>query len=202
MKDMVHILEIPKLNAIGGGRYSLSVNSMRNHPEDVERLRKNIGNVVRHIWGDIPANRKMWSSFTTVRNNLSGKGYTRSFLPFNARAKNEYKNRKYLIYAVNIFMRTPEKLFYQKHGIDVNEDMFALSTMVQWIWRSAIRDGDEIYIYIPSKRMRTLLINWMESLSDDEEKTYIEPTYYEDTYGRDWRKKLTEVLDEDTDFDD
>ena len=74
--------------------------------------------------------------------------------------------------------------------------------MVQWIWRSAIRDGDEIYIYIPSKRMRTLLINWMESLSDDEEKTYIEPTYYEDTYGRDWRKKLTEVLDEDTDFDD
>ena len=202
MKDMVHILEIPKLNAIGGGRYSLSVNSMRNHPEDVERLRKNIGNVVRNIWGDVPANRKMWSSFTTVRNNLSGKGYTRSFLPFNARAKNEYKNRKYLIYAVNIFMRTPEKLFYQKHGIDVNEDMYALSTMVQWIWRSAIRDGDEIYIYIPSKRMRTLLINWMESLSDDEEKIYIEPTYYEDTYGRDWRKKLTEVLDEDTDFDD
>ena len=202
MKDMVHILEIPKLNAIGGGRYSLSVNSMKNYPEDVDRLRKNIMNVVQNIWRGVQSTEKMWSCYAGFKNDLSGKGYTRSFLPFNARAKNEFKNRKYLIYAVNIFMRTNEKLFYQKHGIEVNEDMYALSTMVQWIWRSAIRDGDEIYIYIPSKRMRTLLINWMESLSDDEEKIYIEPTYYEDTYGRDWRKKLTEVLDEDTDFND
>lgn len=202
MKDMIHILEIPKLNAVGGGKYSLSINSMKNYPEDVDRLRKNITNVVQNVWRNVPSNKKMWSCFTGFRSDLSGNGYTRSFLPFNARAKNEFKNRKYLIYAVNIFMRTNEKIFYQKHGIEVNEDMYALSTMVQWIWRSAIRDGDEIYIYIPSKRMRTLLINWMESLSDDEEKIYIEPTYYEDTYGRDWRKKLTEVLDEDTDFDD
>lgn len=202
MKDMIHILESPKLNAIGGGRYSLSVNSMKRYPEDVDKLRKNISNVVQNIWRDVPANKKMWSSFTAVKSDLSGNGYTRSFLPFNARAKNEFRNRKYLIYAVNIFMRTAEKLFYQRHGINVNEDMFALSTMVQWIWRSAIRDGDEIYIYIPSKRMRTLLINWMESLSDDENKIYIEPVYYEDIYGREWRSKLAQITDEDTDFDD
>ena len=63
-------------------------------------------------------------------------------------------------------MNVNEKKFYNAHGIEVNEDMYALSVMVQWIWRSAIRCGQEIYIYIPSKRMRTLLENWIEEISN------------------------------------
>ena len=31
------------------------------------------------------------------------------------------------------------------------------------IWRSAIRDGKPINLYIPSKRMRELLINWINN---------------------------------------
>ena len=58
-----------------------------------------------------------------------------------------------------------EKLYLTDRGVKVDEDAYALSYMVQWIWRSAIRDGEEIWIYIPSKRMRTLLINWMDSLA-------------------------------------
>ena len=34
--------------------------------------------------------------------------------------------------------------------------------MLQFIWRSAIRDGEEIWIYIPSIRMRRLLYEWIE----------------------------------------
>ena len=37
--------------------------------------------------------------------------------------------------------------------------------MVQWIWRSAIRDGNEVNLYIPSRRMRELLIGWIDSVS-------------------------------------
>lgn len=69
------------------------------------------------------------------------------------------------MYMVNLFMNVNDKRFYQRHGIDVDEDAYALSIMVQWIWRSAIRDGDEIYLYIPSRRMRNLLINWIEKTS-------------------------------------
>lgn len=43
----------------------------------------------------------------------------------------------------------------------MNEDVFALSEMVQWIWRSAIREGNPINIYVPSARMRDLLTRWM-----------------------------------------
>lgn len=33
--------------------------------------------------------------------------------------------------------------------------------MVQFIWRSRIREGKEISLYIPSKRMRELLKEWL-----------------------------------------
>ena len=39
--------------------------------------------------------------------------------------------------------------------------------MLQWIWRSAIRDGKPINAYIPSKRMRELLINWMNDFEEE-----------------------------------
>lgn len=42
---------------------------------------------------------------------------------------------------------------------------WALSEMIQWIWRSAIRDGEDIYIYIPSERMRNLLSDWIDEVS-------------------------------------
>ena len=62
-------------------------------------------------------------------------------------------------------MNVGEKTFYYAHGIEADDDIYALSIMVQWIWRSAIRDGDEIYIYVPSKRMRELLIGWIDQTS-------------------------------------
>ena len=57
------------------------------------------------------------------------------------------------------------KKFFQQHGVEVDEDGFALSEMLQFIWRSAIREGNEIWIYIPSIRMRTLLTDWIEENS-------------------------------------
>ena len=60
-------------------------------------------------------------------------------------------------------MNVNEKKFYNLHGIEVDEDMYALSIMVQWIWRSAIREGGEVNLYIPSRRMRELLVGWIDS---------------------------------------
>ena len=44
-----------------------------------------------------------------------------------------------------------------------NDDLFAISCMIQWIFRSRIRDGLPIEIYIPNKRMRELLIAWLDN---------------------------------------
>lgn len=48
------------------------------------------------------------------------------------------------------------------------EDDYALSEMIQWVWRSAIRDGKEIWVYIPSRRMRELFQNWLNGFVQTE----------------------------------
>ena len=160
-----------KLNAIGDDYYALSM-SWFDRADCVEQLKRNIYNCYRNIWEDVPAEKRLWGAYNSAKNKLRGKGYSNAFLVFNARAVNGYRNRSHLVYPINIFMNVEEKKFYYLHGIDVDEDVYALSIMVQWIWRSEIRDGAEIYIYVPSRRMRTLLVNWIDSLSkggsDDE----------------------------------
>jgi len=165
LSDMIHILDKDKLNAIGDDYYALSMHWFDRNNGNVEQLKRNISNCYKHIWGDIPLTDRLWGAYKSAFGKLRGKGYSNAFLPFNTRATNNYRDRTHLIYPVNIFMNVADKQFYHIYGIEVDEDAYALSIMVQWIWRSGIRDGQEIYIYIPSKRMRTLLINWIKSLS-------------------------------------
>ena len=107
----------------------------------------------------------MWTTYKDYKGLLSGKGYTSGFLSYNTRSTNEYRIKTHLAYCANIYFNPYLKNYFLDHGVEVKEDKFALSELIQWIWRSAIRDGKEIWIYIPSKRMRTLLQEWLNSLS-------------------------------------
>ena len=141
------------------------MNWFKKNEDGVEQLKRNVNNCFNNIWRDIPADQRLWGSYNGEFSKIKGKGYTKAFLTFNAKATNAYKDRNCLVYIANLFMNVNEKKFYQMHGIEVDEDIYALSIMVQWIWRSAIRDGEKVNLYIPSKRMRTLLINWIENAS-------------------------------------
>ena len=167
IKDMIHILENKRMNAIGDGIHALSMNWFEKDSSDLEQLRNNMNNCSNNIWACTPADKKLWGSYNGKYNAIKGKGYTKSFLTFNARATNAYKDRTCLVYIANLFMNVNEKSFYKKYGIEVDEEMYALSIMLQWIWRSAIREGQEINIYIPSSRMRTLLLDWMDKVSKE-----------------------------------
>lgn len=89
------------------------------------------------------------------------------FLPLNARSYNEFQIKHTLAYVANIFSNPMIKRFYNEQNkrlgtnIIIDEDKIALAMMLQWIWRSAIRAGESISIYIPSTRMRNLLIDWL-----------------------------------------
>lgn len=165
LHEKLHIVDSDKLNSIGDNYYSLSMTWFDNNVDEVVKLKNNIYNVFNHILDFIPAEQRMWGSHKAEMNKLKGKGYTNGFVIFNTRATNKLKNKTCLVYATNVFMNVREKLFYKLHGIEVDEDEYALSTMIQWIWRSAIRDGEDIYLYIPSKRMRELLLNWIDLVS-------------------------------------
>lgn len=165
LKEKVHIVDNGKINLVGWDYYALSAAWFDKNEEGVTELRRNMQNCVNGIWKGVPAKQKLWATFSDKYGRLRGAGYSSSFLVFNARATNAYSDRTHLIYAINIFMNVGEKLFYKRNKIEADEDAYALSTMVQWIWRSAIRRGEDIYVYIPSNRMRTLLECWLEAVS-------------------------------------
>lgn len=165
LKDMIDIIDRDKINDIGDDYHALSMSWFDKGGDDVDQLKRNVSNCFNNIWRDIPASRRLWGSYKGGHDKVKGKGYSRAFLVFNAKATNAYRDKEYLVYIANIFMNVNEKKFYQLHGIEVDEDAYALSIMVQWIWRSAIRDGSKVHLYIPSRRMRTLLMNWIEVTS-------------------------------------
>ena len=167
--DLIEIIGDEKMNSIGDGTYSLSKNWYKksSNKEAVTQLKNNIYNVLRHKWEESKSGERMWSTFKAYKGKLKGNGYTTSFVALNERASNKYRGRKYLAYACNIFMPVDMKSFLSENGVPFDEDKYALSVMLQWIWRSAIRDGEKIHLYLPSSRMRRILYEWMDSISGE-----------------------------------
>ena len=170
LSNKIHIFENKKMNDVGNNKHSLShtwlTRSSSNASKRIDDLRKNVRNYFINYHKDKPASNKLWATFKTGESFLRGKGYYYNNIAFNAKATNNYKDRDVLAYCVNIFLQPNEKIYLLKNGVEVLEDRYALSVMIQWIWRSAIRDGKEIWIYIPSKRMRNLLINWINEVEN------------------------------------
>ena len=163
-KSLIQICDNDKLNRIGDPETALSVawyqKAQRN--SFLKDLRNNTLNWFKHI-ANGKSNLNLWTTFKEYKTKLQGKGYTKSYISMNMRASNDYKDRTVLAYLCNRYVNPVTSNFFTFNNIPINQDMFALSEMLQWIWRSAIRDGKPIKIYIPSKRMRNLLINWLNT---------------------------------------
>lgn len=165
-KRLIHICENEKLNMIGDRETDLSKGWYDRNKKNVSMkiLRNNILNFFNNIrCGGSSDN--IWTTFKDYYSCLRGKGYTKGFLPLNSRATNEYRDRTSVVYPVNRYLNPFVKNFFVTNNIQVDEDGYALSEMLQFIWRSAIRNGEEIWVYIPSIRMRNLLKQWIEENS-------------------------------------
>lgn len=131
----------------------------RRTTEEVEAIQRSMYSYVRRIAkaksGDV-----LWTTLKDFENDLKGRGYSKGFIPVNTRATNDYAERHALMYVFSRFMNPYEKSFFQDNGVRVNEDLLALSDMLQWIWRSRIRNGEHIQLYLPAERMRNLLKQW------------------------------------------
>lgn len=162
-KNLIHILDNDKMNLIGDMEFDLSKNwYVRNQNNIVmKKLRNNLLNFFRNI-RKTKTTENMWTTFSDFKSCLSSKGYGKGFVALNMRASNEYAKKTSIAYPVNRYMNTGVKNFFVKHNIQPDEDKYALSEMLQFIWRSAIRNGEEIWIYIPSVRMRNLLKKWID----------------------------------------
>ena len=170
-EQLIHILYDSKLNLIGDRETDLSKAwyERNKNNSSMRQLKNNILNFFVNKRKSKTAD-NIWTTFKDYKKLLSGKGYGRGFVPLNMRASNDYRNRSSIAYPVNRYINPCIKQFFSKHGVKVDEDAYALSEMLQFIWRSAIRDGKEIWIYVPSVRMRTLLEQW---ISDHSNQTFV-----------------------------
>ncbi|MFL1674820.1 hypothetical protein [Paenibacillus dendritiformis] len=102
----------------------------------------------------------LWTTIKDYQHALQGRGFANSFLACNARATNNYADRWALAYLYNRYMNPHEKAFFEDNGVTVNQNALAVSDLLQWVWRSRIRRGEPVRLYLPSSRMRSLLLAW------------------------------------------
>lgn len=132
----------------------------------LRQLKNNTKNFFQNILHSSSSD-NMYTTYEDYKGYVKGDGYTKGFVPCNCRATNDFADKKALAYLVN-FNPSPEVDDFTRHyGISFDRDKFALSALLQWIWRSQIRKDDEdgmtdrsIDLYIPSERMRRLLKQW------------------------------------------
>lgn len=165
IKSLITIVE-GKINDIGERNYSLSMEWFKNKngsfTKDKSQLKKNLLNYFYNICKESNKT-KLWTVFSDYKDKFKDKGYSAGFLSCNTRATNNYSDRYNLAYCINKCINPLLKQYFDNNNISINEDGYALTEMLQWIWRSSIRNGEKIKIYIPSKRMREILNKWLNN---------------------------------------
>lgn len=168
-KSLVSIVDGERMNSIGDDYYALSSTwyNDEKHQDDIDIVRKKLVTFFKH-YAEGGSDYALWTCFIDDQESLKGKGYAKGFLSCNAKATNLYKNKNNLAYMINTFINPVIKQFFEGNGITVDGNMYALSSLIQWVWRSAIRDGKPIKLYIPSSRMRNLFERWLDDEIDVE----------------------------------
>ena len=166
-RELLKICDNEKLNNIGkskGQSKPLSASWFNKNikSDNLNVLKKHLINYFTTIC-NVKSSECGWTVYKDYQKHCKGKGYTKGFMPLSAGSINQYRNKTTLAYCVNLYMNPIVKSFFTDRGIEISEDEWALSALIQFIFRGCVRDKKEMNIYIPSERMRKLLIEWLEN---------------------------------------
>ncbi|MBE7124570.1 DEAD/DEAH box helicase family protein [Bacillus mycoides] len=153
------------LNKMGKGRHAFSksfVEKIAANTRQKKIVKQNAYNFYRHKC-QASTEDVMWTTFKDCKKQLQPTGLKEQFVSVTARATNDYAHKSVCVYLANMFMNPITKKFFTSKNVTVNEDLFALSELLQWVFRSRVRKGEEIHLYIPSERMRTLLERYLSN---------------------------------------
>lgn len=137
----------------------------------LDALSRNLESFAKSCPGGISA--FAWTTLKARRERLQRARFRRedAWIPCNARASNEYRHKSHLAYMVDRYPNPVLAGYFRRSGVAINRDLFALSEMLQWLWRGCIREYDEeklMTVFIPSERMRGLLKLWLQCDSVEE----------------------------------
>jgi hypothetical protein len=135
-------------------------------PEEIKKFQAMLRSCV--VSEKAKAGDVFWTTYKEYERKLGGDGYRKgvskdmpAFLPCNIRATNNYRNYTLCMYAVNLFKNPVEVQYLRSQGVEPDEDTFALSEAIQFIFRGSIRKGEKMKLLVLSKRVRDLLEGWL-----------------------------------------
>lgn len=160
LRHLVKIVEDKKLNEIGDKDTALSKQQVVHTKTHNEQLRKNLNNFFR-AKNKTKLEDRLWTTYKKASGEISGGRFAKSWLACTTKATNDWKSASHVAYLINLFVHPMIVKLLATKGSKMDLNLYALSEMVQFIWRSRIREGGEIQLYIPSKRMRNILVRWL-----------------------------------------
>lgn len=169
-KKLIKVCNKEKLNKIGNDDTNLSKSWFLRNKKTYKmiELQNDIYNFFRHNT-QAKKEEKLWTTFKEFKRYIQKKGFVSGFASINSRATNEYSHKTAVAYIGNRYLKPTIKNFFTFNRIPIPnnfEDKFALSEIIQFVYRSAIRNNKPITVYIPSKRMRALFEEWLKKPND------------------------------------
>ena len=162
---LINIVSNSVMNSVGDGEWSLSATKQANWKSGVGvcvSIQKHLESYFKNTtYATSTASERMVSCYKGGWNAIKGKGYSKSFTSYNLIAVNDYRECHHLAYVANVFVHPHLINLFSKRGIPIDQDAIALNTLLQWLFRSRVRSGEQITIYVPSSRMRGLLQQWI-----------------------------------------
>lgn len=188
-KQLITIYQDEKVMNVGSLSATWYKSYVRDHPKSTEAAE--LRRALRRYFLAMKAKPYdiMWSSPKDSRNSIAPGGYKlirelsdeekqgrtqaqqdeyidrnglRCWVASNARATNSYSSRHILAYMLNLNPNPEIAKYFGKRGTFISRDTFALAGLIQWVWRSAIRRGEAITLFLPSPRMLRLFTEWLD----------------------------------------
>ena len=135
----------------------------------LEKVKRSVETTLKE---QMPKGEIFWTTFKDYEKYMEGSGYTRAkkvdgvlrkpFVSKNMRASNEYRDCTNCIYMVNIYPHGSLDSHLRQFDVQIDRDLFALSEVVQFIFRGSIRKHEDMYVYILSERMLHLVQDWLK----------------------------------------
>ena len=171
-KDLITLINPPlKVQELTKGRNSLSMSWFDKCSKNVMKsIRESIGNCLRRAH-KVESENMIWTcpkEYSTAKgrakkSHMAIPGYKSRHVAWTCKGTNDYRYCDTVVYLMNVYPNVNVQKYLNDKGGDWNADEYALSCMLQFIWRSCIRDGKPIELMIVNPRMRELFVNWLNA---------------------------------------
>jgi hypothetical protein len=175
VSELVTLIETPSIKKWQKRKGCLSATWWRSvSKEDIESIRKAVKSIMTQ--------RKVNSTdlmVTFPMGNLTGRSSDddkvskllnlpkvdteQAYVTYNARATNKFAHKTLAIHLTNLYPMQPVMVYMQDMGFTCDSDAYALNTLIQWVFRGCIRDGNPMQVALFSDRMSNLFKKWLAS---------------------------------------